>query len=139
MQQELPTGFSSSIFSQDHFRLQHRHTHNRLTELLWMLGIPTHLKGYRFLREAVEQALLTQSTAPSLSTQLYPLVANIHHTTVSSVERSIRTAIDTAWKRGSLSAASSLFCRQVSPDYAKPTNGEIIALLAEKLRMEMEL
>ena len=110
----------------------------RLTELLWMLGIPAHLKGYGYLREAVEQALRESRSVPVLSTHLYPLVASQHHTTVGSVERSIRTAIDTAWRRGSLCAAANLFCRRVNPDYDKPTNSEIIALLAEKIRMEME-
>lgn len=113
-------------------------TTRRLTELLWTLGIPAHLKGYGYLREAVEQALRESWGAPALSTHLYPLVASQHHTTVSSVERSIRTAIDTAWRRGSLSAAASMFCRRVNPDYDKPTNSEIIALLTEKIRMETE-
>lgn len=123
----------ADMFSSD------RRTERRLTELLWALGIPMHMKGYHYLRKAVEHALETSLSHPSLTSQLYPFVAGIYQTSAACVERNIRSAIEAAWQRGNLAAASDLFGRSFNLAYDKPSNGEMIALLMERLRMDLYL
>ncbi len=108
-----------------------------ITELLWEIGIPMHLHGYHYLIDAVQQTIELPEMSSNLSHQLYPLVAQHFHTSASCVERSIRHAINLAWKRGNLTAANGLFGRSLNLAYEKPTNSEMIALLTEKVRMRM--
>ena len=108
-----------------------------ITELLWELGIPMHVNGYHYLLDAVHLSLTLPQASYNLSQQLYPAIAQRYHTNASCVERSIRHAIDMAWKRGNLTAADGLFGRSMNLSYDKPTNAEMIALLTEKIRMRM--
>lgn len=108
-----------------------------IVELLWEIGIPMHVHGYHYLLEAVHLTLSRNETNLSLSQHLYPNIAMHHHTSAASVERSIRHAIEMAWKRGNLSAVAGLFGRSVNLTYEKPTNSEMIALLTEKIRMRI--
>jgi len=108
-----------------------------ITELLWEVGIPMHVHGYRYLLDAVQLTLSLPETTLNLSQQLYPCIAQHFHTTASCVERSIRHAIDMAWKRGNLTAVDGLFGRSLNLAYDKPTNSEMIALLTEKIRLRI--
>jgi len=109
----------------------------QIVKLLWEIGIPVHVHGYRYLMQAVSLMLLFPQDTVSLSRQLYPRVAQHFHTTASCVERSIRHAINMAWQRGHLTAADGIFGRSQNLTHDKPTNGEMIALLTEKTRMLM--
>lgn len=108
-----------------------------ITELLWEVGIPLNVHGYHYLLDAVQIALSLPEASTSLSHHLYPCIAQHFHTNASCVERSIRHAISMAWKRGNLTAADGMFGRSVNLKYEKPTNGEMIALLTEKIRLRM--
>ena len=108
-----------------------------ITELLWEIGIPMHVHGYHYLLDAVQLTLTLPQTSYNLSQQLYPSIAQHYHTSPSCVERSIRHAIDMAWKRGNLTAADGLFGRSLNMTYDKPSNGELIALLTEKVRLRI--
>ena len=108
-----------------------------ITELLWEIGIPMHVHGYHYLLDAVQLTLTLPQTSYNLSQQLYPRIAQHYHTSASCVERSIRHAIDMAWKRGNLTAADGLFGRSLNMTYDKPSNGELIALLTEKVRLRI--
>ena len=109
----------------------------QIVKLLWEIGIPVHVHGYRYLMQAVSLMLLFPQDTVSLSRQLYPRVAQHFHTTASCVERSIWHAINMAWQRGHLTAADGIFGRSQNLTHDKPTNGEMIALLTEKTRMLM--
>lgn len=106
-------------------------------ELLWQLGIPMHVRGYHYLLDAVSIALQMPEMSINLSQQLYPCIALHYHTSASCVERSIRNAIELAWKRGTLAQANGMFGRSLNLAYEKPTNSEMIALLTEKVRLKL--
>ena len=108
-----------------------------ITELLWEVGIPVHVHGYYYLMEAVQLTLTLPEASHNLSHQLYPCIASRFHTSSACVERSIRHAIDMAWRRGNLTAVDGLFGRSLNLTYDKPTNSEMIALLTEKIRLRI--
>ena len=108
-----------------------------ITELLWEVGIPMHVHGYHYLLDAVHLTLSLPEASINLSQQLYPCIAQHFHTSASCVERSIRHAIDLAWRRGNLTAVDGIFGRSMNLAYDKPTNGEMIALLTEKIRLRI--
>lgn len=108
-----------------------------ITELLWEIGIPVHVRGYRYLVDAVNYSIAQPKACINLSHTLYPLIARQYQTNPSCVERSIRHAIDMAWKRGNLAAVNGVFGRCLNLTYDKPTNSEMIALLSEKIRIRM--
>lgn len=108
-----------------------------ITELLWEIGIPMHVHGYHYLLDAIQIILAMPEMNINLSQQLYPCIAQHYHTTPSRVERSIRHAIDLAWKRGSFSSVKGIFGRRLNLTYEKPTNSEIIALLTERIRLKI--
>lgn len=108
-----------------------------ITELLWEVGIPMHVHGYHYLMDAVHLTLSLPEASINLSQQLYPCIAQHFHTSASCVERSIRHAIDMAWRRGNLTAVDGLFGRSLNLTYDKPTNSEMIALLTEKIRLRI--
>ena len=106
-------------------------------KLMWQLGIPMHVRGYHYLLDAVSIALQMPEMSINLSQQLYPCIALHYHTSASCVERSIRNAIELAWKRGALSQANGMFGRSLNLAYEKPTNSEMIALLTETVRLHL--
>jgi len=108
-----------------------------ITELLWELGIPMHVHGYHYLIHAIQIKLTMPERNINLSHQLYPCIAQHYHTSPSCVERSIRHAIDLAWKRGNFTAVNGLFGRSLNLSYDKPTNSEMIALLTERIRLKL--
>lgn len=108
----------------------------QVTNLFLAIGIPAHIKGYHFLREAVFMVIHDRQIIGRITKELYPGIARKFDTTPSKVERAMRHAIDVAWSRGRLDSANSLYgCKVLSPD-DKPTNGEFIALIADKVGMK---
>ncbi|MEW6523141.1 MAG: sporulation transcription factor Spo0A [Bacillota bacterium] len=107
-----------------------------VTHLIHEIGIPAHIKGYLYLREAILMVVARYDLLSAVTKELYPSIAAKYQTTPSRVERAIRHAIEVAWNRGSLEVINSLFGHTVSQERGKPTNSEFIAMVADKLRME---
>lgn len=107
-----------------------------ITRMLHELGIPSHIKGYQFLREAINIVFDRPDVIGGITKELYPELAGRYDTTVSRVERAIRHAIEVSWNRGSWDMMEELFGHSVDIDKAKPTNSEFIVTLADKLRMD---
>ncbi len=108
----------------------------KLANIFISVGIPAHIKGYQFLREAIKLAIDTPDIINSITKKLYPAIANRFDTSPSKVERAIRHAIEVAWNRGKIENINSLFGIKIYSSHDKPTNGEFIALLADKMIME---
>ncbi len=100
------------------------------------IGVPAHIKGYMYLREAITMVYNDIELLGSITKVLYPDIAKKFNTTASRVERAIRHAIEVAWSRGNIDSISNLFGYTVSMSKAKPTNSEFIAMVADKLRIE---
>ena len=108
----------------------------RLGSLFLTMGIPAHIKGYQFLRQAVKMVVEDPGTINRITKELYPGIARYFGTSASKVERAIRHAIEVAWNRGRIETLNTAFgCRVCTPE-DKPTNGEFIAMIADKLSME---
>lgn len=108
----------------------------KISNIFITVGIPAHIKGYHFLREAIKMAIETPEIINSITKRLYPSVAQKFETTSSKVERAIRHAIEVAWNRGKIENINSLFGIRVYSHNEKPTNGEFIALVADKMLLE---
>ena len=106
--------------------------------MLLEIGIPARLKGYSYLREAIIRTLADQKMLGAVTTVLYPRVAAAFDSTPSRVERDIRHAIEVAWDRGDLDALQRFFGHTVSNTKGKPTNSEFIALIADKLQLQLK-
>lgn len=118
-----------------------REIHNKsieekITNIFITVGIPAHIKGYQFLREAIKMAIENPDVINSITKRLYPDVADKFDTTPSKVERAIRHAIEVAWNRGKIENINNLFGVRVYSHNEKPTNGEFIALVADKMLLE---
>ena len=107
-----------------------------ISKLLHDLGIPSHIKGYQFLRDAVKMLFDDPNIVGGITKELYPELANKYNTTVSRVERSIRHAVEVSWNRGDLKLMENIFGHSVDIDRAKPTNSEFIVTIADKLRLD---
>ncbi|MCD5323504.1 MULTISPECIES: sporulation transcription factor Spo0A [Pontibacillus] len=107
-----------------------------ITNIIHEIGVPAHIKGYMYLREAISMVYNDIELLGSITKVLYPDIAKKYNTTASRVERAIRHAIEVAWSRGNIDSISSLFGYTVSMTKAKPTNSEFIAMVADKLRLE---
>ncbi|MFJ5761948.1 sporulation transcription factor Spo0A [Neobacillus sp. NPDC093182] len=106
----------------------------KISDILRSMGIPANLKGYFFLREAIQ--MINNGCESSFSKVIYPAIASKYHTTPSRVERAIRHAIEVGWNRGNIEQLDFVFGNTVSPLKGKPTNGEFIVLIAEHLRLQ---
>ena len=111
---------------------------NRVTDMIHEIGIPAHIKGYHYLRDAIMMAIEDMDVLNAITKILYPTVAKKHQTTSSRVERAIRHAIEVAWNRGKLDTLDELFGYTVSHGKGKPTNSEFIALVADTIRLEQK-
>ena len=109
----------------------------KITNIFISLGIPAHIKGFHFLRDAVKLCIETPEIINSITKKLYPEIATKNNTTSSKVERAIRHAIEVAWNRGKIDTINSLFGIKVYQDNEKPTNGEFIALISDKMLLEI--
>jgi len=126
--------------------LKHQKRHSRLetnieamvTSMIHEIGVPAHIKGYQYLREAIMIAVKDMDVINAITKILYPQVAKTFHTTPSRVERAIRHAIEVAWDRGDLDTLQRFFGYTVSNTKGKPTNSEFIALIADKLQLQLK-
>ena len=109
-----------------------------VTEILHQIGVPAHIKGYQYLREAIMIAVQDMDVINAITKVLYPQVAKTFATTPSRVERAIRHAIEVAWDRGDLETLQRFFGYTVSNTKGKPTNSEFIALIADKLQLQLK-
>lgn len=107
-----------------------------VTDIIHEIGVPAHIKGYQYLRDAIILAVNDIEMLNSITKILYPTIAKRHQTTPSRVERAIRHAIEVAWSRGKMDTIDELFGYTVSKGKGKPTNSEFIALIADKIRLE---
>lgn len=108
----------------------------KISNIFITVGIPAHIKGYQFLREAIKMAIEKPEIINSITKKLYPAIAEKFATTASKVERAIRHAIEVAWNRGKIENINSIFGLRVYTNHDKPTNGEFIALVADKMILE---
>lgn len=108
-----------------------------VTNLIRSLGIPAHVKGYRYIRTAILESAKDRQCLESMTKQLYPRVASIYQTTPARVERAIRHSIETAWNRNNKEAMSAFFGCSVENFVSRPTNSEFIALASDKLMLHM--
>lgn len=109
---------------------------SHVTNMIHEIGIPAHIKGYHYLRDAIMMAVEDMDVLSAITKILYPTVAKKHQTTSSRVERAIRHAIEVAWSRGKLDTLDELFGYTVSNGKGKPTNSEFIALIADTIQLE---
>lgn len=109
-----------------------------VTNIIHEVGVPAHIKGYQFLREAIIMSVNNIEMINQITKQLYPDIATKYSTTPSRVERAIRHAIEVAWGRGDPKTTENIFGYTVSADKGKPTNSEFIAMIADKLRLELK-
>jgi two-component system response regulator (stage 0 sporulation protein A) len=110
-----------------------------VTNMMHEIGVPAHIKGYQYLRDAIMMVVKDLDIINSITKQLYPSIAREYNTTPSRVERAIRHAIEVAWSRGQVETIDALFGYTVSIGKGKPTNSEFIAMVADKLRLEMKV
>ena len=110
--------------------------HMSITKILHELGIPSHIKGYQYIREGISIIYERPETIGGITKELYPELATKFSTTVSRVERAIRHAIEVSWNRGNWNLMEEIFGHSVDIDKAKPTNSEFIVTIADKLRLE---
>ncbi|MBR5615064.1 MAG: sporulation transcription factor Spo0A [Clostridia bacterium] len=109
-----------------------------VTEIIHEIGIPAHIKGYQYLRYAIMLVIENLDVINSITKTLYPTVAQEFRTTSSRVERAIRHAIEVAWDRGDPDVLSSIFGYTIATSKGKPTNSEFIAMIADKLRLQIK-
>ncbi len=110
-----------------------------VTEIIHQIGVPAHIKGYHYLREAIILSVKNSEIINSVTKLLYPTVAKHHSTTSSRVERAIRHAIEVAWDRGDIDVLNSYFGYTIQNDRGKPTNSEFIAMISDKLRLRLKI
>lgn len=106
-----------------------------VTDMIHEIGVPAHIKGYQYLREAIMMSVEDIEMLNSITKILYPSIAKKYQTTPSRVERAIRHAIEVAWSRGKMETLDSLFGYTINIGKGKPTNSEFIALIADKIRL----
>ena len=110
-----------------------------ITEIIHQIGVPAHIKGYHYLREAIILSIKNSDIINSVTKLLYPTVAKKHNTTASRVERAIRHAIEVAWDRGNIDVLDSYFGYTIQNERGKPTNSEFIAMISDKLRLKFKI
>ena len=129
---ELPSSRASFIENTDSIDTQ-------ITNIIHKIGVPAHIKGYTFIREAIKMVIDDLSLLSAVTKELYPAIAKKYNTTPSRVERAIRHAIEVAWSRGDTVTIEQLFSCTSKSSKSKPTNSEFIAVIADKLRLELSL
>lgn len=124
----VSNGYSNSAFNLE----------AKVTNILHEIGVPAHIRGYHYMREAIMMAVNDLDVLNYITKELYPSIAKKCNTTPSRVERAIRHAIEVAWSRGKVDAIDNLFGYTVNNHKGKPTNSEFIALIADRLRLELK-
>lgn len=113
-----------------------RNLEKDVTEMIHEIGVPAHIKGYQYLREAIMMSVEDNEMLNSITKVLYPSIAKKYQTTPSRVERAIRHAIEVAWSRGKMETLDALFGYTINTGKGKPTNSEFIALISDKIRLQ---
>ena len=116
--------------------LYHNNLQIAITNVLHELGVPSHIKGYSYIRQSIMEVFYHPDVVGGITKELYPKIAEEFNTTVSRVERAIRHAIEVSWNRGNWDLMQEIFGYSVDIDKAKPTNSEFIVTVADKLRLE---
>ena len=116
--------------------LYHNNLQIAITNVLHELGVPSHIKGYSYIRQSITEVFYHPDVVGGITKELYPKIAEEFNTTVSRVERAIRHAIEVSWNRGNWDLMQEIFGYSVDIDKAKPTNSEFIVTVADKLRLE---
>ena len=111
----------------------------RVTEIIHQIGVPAHIKGYQYLRDAILMAIEDDDIINAVTKRLYPAVAKKHATTSSRVERAIRHAIEVAWDRGDVDVLNSYFGYTIHNGRGKPTNSEFISMISDKFRLQLKI
>lgn len=128
---------TSSLFKSNVVQLgKSKNLDANITSIIHEIGVPAHIKGYQYLREAITMVYNNIEILGSITKTLYPAIAEKYKTTPSRVERAIRHAIEVAWTRGNIDSISRLFGYTINISKSKPTNSEFIAMVADKLRIE---
>lgn len=115
-----------------------QHLEAEVTAIIHEIGVPAHIKGYQYLREAIIRAAENMEVMDAVTKILYPGIAKHFHTTASRVERAIRHAIELAWDRGDLEILQRYFGYTISASRGKPTNSEFIAQIADRIQLKMK-
>ena len=121
---------------EDRKHFMERNIENDVTSIIHDVGVPAHIKGYQYLREAIIMSVNDNEMLNSITKILYPSIAKKFQTTSSRVERAIRHAIEVAWNRGRMDTIDELFGYTINAEKGKPTNSEFISLIADKIRLE---
>ncbi len=129
------TSVSAGAASKDKKPAVARNLEQDVTDMIHEIGVPAHIKGYQYLREAIMMSVDDPIMISSITKILYPTIAKRFQTTPSRVERAIRHAIEVAWSRGKMETLDSLFGYTIDTGKGKPTNSEFIALIADKIRL----
>ncbi len=116
-----------------------RNLERDVTEIIHEIGVPAHIKGYQYLRDAIMMSVEDTEILNSITKILYPTIAKKHKTTSSRVERAIRHAIEVAWSRGKMDTIDALFGYTIHNGKGKPTNSEFVALISDKIRLEYKI
>jgi two-component system response regulator (stage 0 sporulation protein A) len=114
-----------------------RQYHAMITSILHEIGVPAHIKGYTYMRDAIKMVIADPNLLGGITKELYPSIAKKYNTTPSRVERAIRHAIEVAWTRGRVETIDMIFGYTIDQNKGKPTNSEFIAMVADKIRMQV--
>lgn len=136
LEQKLLDAVNFKIEKDGKINVYHNNLEISVTKLLHGLGVPSHIKGYQYIREGVLLMYEKPDIVGAITKELYPEIANKFDTTVSRVERAIRHAIEVSWNRGDIDLMEEIFGHSVDYDRAKPTNSEFIVTVSDKLRLE---
>ena len=109
---------------------------DQITNIIHVIGVPAHIKGYMYLREAINMVVSDLELVSALTKKLYPLIGEKFNTTASRVERAISHAINVAWNRGQVETINKIFGYSIKNEKGKPTNSEFIAIIADRLRLQ---
>ena len=123
-------------YSSKSIDLYHNNLEKSITKILHELGVPSHIKGYQYIRDGIIMIYDCPGIVGGINKEWYPDIAKKYDTTVSRVERAIRHAIEVSWNRGNWDLMEVIFGHSVDIDKAKPTNSEFIVTVADKLRLE---
>ena len=138
----FPNGLSNNNNNNNELstcQVSDRSLESNVTNIIHEIGIPAHIKGYQYLREAILLCIKDNDIINSITKVLYPTIAKKFQTTSSRVERAIRHAIEVAWNRGNTETLNDLFGYTVSNGKGKPTNSEFIALISDKIRLQYNI
>ncbi len=131
--------YQADIKNNNNIVAEKRDLEVEVTNIMHEIGVPAHIKGYQYLRDAIMMVVNDLDVINSITKQLYPAIAKDYNTTPSRVERAIRHAIEVAWNRGRIEAINSIFGYTINMGKGKPTNSEFIAMIADKLRIELKV